>query len=250
MASTIENTDSTVPAKRKAGRRQSGEGPNINRNTILRTALKLTTKTPLQEVSILNVARTMEITPALVHYYIGGREWLTSGTMNLFYKGMLRAWPEPTGIWQKDLIAAARLIHGRFSAYPGIAAYAVSNARFRLCQLTAFGDREYGLEVIERVTGCVRGSGLPSEQTGIYSSQLFELAVSTANALSNHIYPKDHKAFLREKARKLDPGRYPHIEYAGGAPLAIGSTAFDEGCKLILLGIEHECSGKSLPELD
>ena len=250
MASKINNAESTTTPKRKAGRRQSGEGPNINRNTILRTALKLTTKTPLQEVSILNVARTMEITPALVHYYIGGREWLTSGTMNLFYKGMLRAWPEATGVWQKDLIAAIRLVHHRFAAFPGIAAYTVSNARFRVCQLTAFGDREYGLEVIERVTGCVRASGLAPEQTRIYSSQIFELAVSTANALSNHIYPKDHNAFLNEKTRKLDAEKYPNIDYLGGSPLAIASTAFEEGCKLILLGMEHELSGKSLPELD
>lgn len=50
----------------------------VTRISILRAALKLAVKTALQDLSIVTVAKSMGVTPALIHYYIGGREWLTS----------------------------------------------------------------------------------------------------------------------------------------------------------------------------
>ena len=236
-------------ARRGPGRPQSAESRNISRTTILRTALKLASSVPLQDLSIVNVAKALNVTPALIHYYIGGRDWLTSGVMNLFYKDLLRSWPVATGEWQADLLAGARTVFDQFARYGGIAAYAVSNSRFRVFQLTAFGDKDYGVEVLDRFIGCVRASGLSGERTGIYANQILDFIMSTGNSTSHHIYPSQHRSFLEEKKSKLDLERYANIAFAGSGPLTIdGDVAFSEGCRLFLLGITTEIAGSTLAD--
>jgi len=236
--------------KRGPGRPQGGGGKRVSRSSILRAALKLAITTPLQDLSIVTVAKSMGVTSALIHYYVGGRAWLTSGVMNLFYKDLIRKWPEPTGEWRRDLTAAARAIFEHFSRYGGIAAYAVSNSRFRVFQLTAFGDRDYGVEVLDRFTGLVRASGLSAERTGIYSNQFMEFIINTGHGTAQHIFPSDHREFLDKKSSTLDVSRYPNIDFAKRAPLMIdGELAFREGCNLYMLGIVVEASGKTLDEV-
>jgi AcrR family transcriptional regulator len=243
-----EKADETK-SKRGPGRPQSGEARKISRNTILRTALKLATTVPLQDLSIVTVAKTMNVTSALIHYYIGGRDWLTSGVMNLFYKELLRKWPDETGDWKDDLVAAARLIYDHLARYGGVAAYAVSNSRFRVFQLTAFGDRDYGVETLDRFTGRVRASGLSAERTGIYANQLIEFIINTAHGTARHIFPSEHREFLEDKSAKLDPEKYPNIAFAEHGPLRIdGKLAFEEGISLYLLGMTTEAAGRSVAD--
>lgn len=221
----------------------------MNRATILKTALKLAMTVPLQDLSIVTVSRAINVTPALIHYYIGGRDWLTSGIMNLFYRNLLRKWPAETGDWKADLLAAAEVIYDQFSRYGGIAAYAVSNARFRVFQLTAFGDRDYGVETLDRFTARVRAAGLSPDRTGVYANQFIEFIISTGNGTSHHIYPGEHRKFLEEKTDGLDPERYPNLMFARRAPFTIdGALAFREGCYLFLLGMSTEVAGGSLSD--
>lgn len=248
-AESVEDDKVPAKAKRGPGRPQSSESGNVNRNTILRTALKLSMTLPLQDLSIVTVAKAMKVTPALIHYYIGGRDWLTSGIMNLFYKDLLRKWPAETGEWKTDLLAAARVIYDQFSRYGGVAAYVVSNSRFRVFQLTAFGDRDYGVEMLDRFTGRIRAGGLSGERTGIYANQFIEFIISTGHGTSHHIFPSEHQQFLEEKSSKLDPEKYPNLIFAQHAPLTIdGLLAFNEGCQLFLLGMLMEAKGLSLDE--
>jgi AcrR family transcriptional regulator len=249
MAKRTAALQSEAKPKRGPGRPQMGEGRNVSRNTILRAALKLAVTVPLQDLSIVTVAKSMDVTPALIHYYIGGRDWLTSGVMNLFYKELLRKWPEETGDWKNDLVAAARIIYDHFSRYGGIAAYAVSNSRFRVFQLVAFGDRDYGVELLERFTGYVRASGLDGVRTGVYANQFMEFIISTGHGTSHHIYPSEHRAFLEEKSSKLDPDKYPNLLFAKRAPFTLsGDVAFEMGCNLFLLGMLTEMSGETMAE--
>lgn len=226
---------------RGPGRPPARDGGTIGRTKILRSALKLAATVPLQELSLVVVAKAMKVTPALIHYYLGGRDWLTSGVMSLFYKDLLKNWPAETGDWKADLVAASRALFDHFLRYAGIAAYCVSNSRFRIHQLTAYGDREYGVEVLDRFAGRVRTSGLSGERTGIYANQLFEFLISTAHATAQHIYPAEHIDFLEEKAAKLNRDRYKNLEFVGSAPFSIdGDVAFKEGLDLYLLGISTE----------
>jgi AcrR family transcriptional regulator len=239
----------TAPEKRRPGRPKLGQASPMTRARILRTALKMTKTIALQDLSIVLVAKKMNVTPALVHYYIGSRDWLTSGVMNLFYRDLIKKWPQRTGVWKKDIISAAHVIYTQFVDFPGIAAYAVSNSKFRVFQMVEFGERDYGAEVLEMFTSIIQSVGLSGPRTGIYSSQFMEFLFSISHGASHHIFPAEHKSFLQEKLASLDAEKYPSLLFSQGGPLAIdGELAFAEGCYLYLIGMETELNGTPTSE--
>lgn len=241
-----ETPSANAPAPRAGKARGPGRPPasekgGVSRQSILQAALKLSKTVPLQDLSIVVVARTINVTPALIHYYIGGRDWLTSGIMNLFYKNLLRKWPQETGDWRKDIFAAAKVFFDSLSTYPGIASYLSTNSRFRIFQLTAFGDRDYGVEVLDKMTGCVRSAGLSPARTGIYTHLVTDFVINNAHSTSHKLFPGEHRQFLEEKLTKLDPEKSPNIVYAKTAPLQLdGLVVFEEALGLFMLGIEKD----------
>jgi len=223
------------------GRRVSKEKGGIGRERILKTALKLSKTMALQDLSIIIVARAMDVTPALIHYYIGGREWLTSGVMNLFYKNLLRKWPNRTGDWHEDVWNSTKTYFDYLLAYPGIAAYLVSNHRFRIFQLTDFGDRDHGVEMLDRLAGHVRAAGLSPERTGLHTQLIQEFVISTAHIAGHHLLPADNRQFHEEKLASLDPRLTENIVYGKVAPLQFkAASLFREGISLFLLGIQRD----------
>ena len=72
--------------------------------------------TPLQELSIVRVAKDLGVTPALIHYYLDGRDALTSGVMNAFYKEMQLDWPLLTSHWREDV---GHVVRGNRAKDPG-----------------------------------------------------------------------------------------------------------------------------------
>lgn len=230
---------------RRPGRPQAAEGGDVSRAAILKMALKMTKITPLQDLSIVSVAKCMKVTPALIHYYLGGRDSLTSGVMNLFYKDLLKKWPRDTGLWQLDLIKVATVIFGQFRVYNGVAAYYASHSRFRVFQLAEEGERDCGIEMLERFVGQVRAAGLSGERTGIYAHLFLEFIINTAYGGSRNIFPSSHRAFIEEKQSSLDPEKFPNIMFVEGSPVKIDATiAFEETCHLFLLSISSELSGQ------
>ena len=226
---------------RGPGRPSAADSRSVSRASILRAALRLAKDTPLQDLSILMVARSMKIAPGLVHYYLGGRDWLTSGVINLFYKELVKNWPEQTGDWEDDFWIAAKLVYGHFANYGGVAAYVVSNSRFRIYQLTAFSDKDWGVEFLERFAARVHAAGLPGERSALYAHLLLEFIISTGHATAFHIHPSEHRKFLEEKTAQLDPQKFPNIFRDRFSPLTIdGSVAFNELCRLFLLGIKTD----------
>lgn len=237
-------------AGRRPGRPAANEKGGVSRQSILQAALKLSKSVALQDLSIVVVARSLEVTPALIHYYIGGRDWLTSGIMNLFYKGLLRKWPEPTGDWEQDVASSAKVFFDHLAAYPGISAYLVSNHRFRVFQLTAFGDRDYGAEMLNRFVGHVRAAGLSAERTGLHAQLIHEFVISTAHQATHALLPADHRQFLEDKLASLDPRKTEHIVFGKVGPLQLNAEGlFTEGMSLFLLGIkrDREIEGISAP---
>jgi AcrR family transcriptional regulator len=226
---------------RRPGRPAAGDGRGISRLSILKEALRLCKTTPLQELSILTVARSLKIAPGLVHYYIGGRDHLTSGVINLFYHNLIKKWPKKTGEWEYDLRAAAQLMYESLSIYGGVAAYVVSNSRFRIYQLTDATEHEWGIEMLERFSGCVHAAGLPGEKSAVYAHLFLEFIFNAGHATARHIHPAEHRKYLDEKTAQLDPEKYPNIFFERYAPLKIdGAVAFAEGSRLFLLGIKTD----------
>jgi hypothetical protein len=230
---------------RRPGRPRGTHG-SISLNAILRTSYRLAKTVPLQELSIVFVAKTLGVTPALIHYYVGGRDWLTSGTMNLFYGDLLKKLPEDTGDWKYDVPRMAHVIYEHLVQYAGVAAYMVSHNRFRIWQLTAYGRREYGVEVLERLTACVAQAGCAPKRTGIYTHLIMEFVIGSAHRAAHHLFPSDHQEFLKEKLSKLDPERFPTLMLTDTAPISLGpESAFDEEIRLFMLGLDHEPKGKA-----
>ena len=209
--------------------------------SILRTSYRLAKTVPLQELSIVFVAKSLKVTPALIHYYVGGRDWLTSGTMNLFYSDLLRKLPNNTGDWKRDIPKMARAIYDHLVLYAGVAAYMVSHNRFRIWQLTAYGQREYGVEVLEKLTACVKQAPCSAERTGIYSHLIMEFVIGSAHRTAHHLFPSEHKEFLKDKLSKLDPEKFPTLVLTDTAPISLGpEKAFNEEIRLFMLGLENE----------
>jgi tetracycline repressor-like protein len=228
------------PARRRPGRPQGSHG-GISLVSILRTSYRLAKTVPLQELSIVSVAKSMNVTPALIHYYVGGRDWLTSGTMNLFYSDLLRKLPKNTGDWKRDIPRMARAIYDHLVMYAGVAAYMVSHNRFRIWQLTAYGQREYGVEVLEKLTACVKQAPCSLERTGIYSHLIMEFVIGSAHRTAHHLFPSEHKEFLKDKLSKLDPEKFPTLVLTDTAPISLGpEKAFNEEIRLFMLGLENE----------
>ncbi|MBK6297451.1 MAG: TetR/AcrR family transcriptional regulator [Sphingomonadales bacterium] len=242
-----EDDDSKPPralvrgAGRRPGRPAANEKGGVSRQGILQAALKLSKSVALQDLSIVVVARSLDVTPALIHYYIGGRDWLTSGIMNLFYKSLIRKWAEPTGDWEQDVENSAKVLFDHLVAYPGISAYLVLNHRFRVFQLTAFGDRDYGAEVLDRFVGHVRAAGLSRERTGLHAQLIHEFVISTAHQATHDLLPADHRQFLEDKLASLDPRRTQNIVYGKVGPLQLNADSlFKEGISMFLLGIRRD----------
>jgi AcrR family transcriptional regulator len=235
---------------RRPGRPAANEKRGLSRRTILQKALQLSKAVALQDLSIVVVARSLGVTPALIHYYIGSRDWLMSGIMNLFYKNLIRKWPETTGDWEQDVMYSAKAFYDHLAAHPGIAAYLVLNYQFRVFQLTAFGDRDYGVEVLDRLVGNVRAAGLSRERTGIHMQLIHEFVMSMAHQATHELLPADHRQFLEDKLANLDPSRTENIVFGKVGPLELNADRlFEEGMSLFLLGIkrDREIEGVSVP---
>ncbi|WP_144097531.1 TetR/AcrR family transcriptional regulator [Croceicoccus sediminis] len=240
----VDDKPHRAPARgsgRRPGRPAASEQGGVSRRSILQAALKMAKTVALQDLSIVAVAKSMGVTPALIHYYVGGRDWLTSGVMNLFYKSMIRKWPATTDDWEQDVRNAAKAFFDHLVAYPGISAYLVMNHQFRVFQLTAFGDRDYGAEMLDRFVGAIRLAGLSAERTGIHSQLIHEFVMSTAHQATHALLPADHRQFLEDKLASLDPSRTENIVFGKVAPLQLNADRFfEEGMSLFILGIERD----------
>jgi AcrR family transcriptional regulator len=230
---------------RKPGR-PAGSQSAMSAASILRTSYRLAKTVPLQELSIVVVAKSLGVTPALIHYYIGGRDPLTSGIMNMFYKDLLKKMPPNTGDWQHDIPKLTHVIYDHLVTYAGVASYMISHTRFRTFQITAYGQRDYGVEVLEKLASCVLQAGCSAERTGIYTHLIMEYVIGSAHRTVRHLFPSEHREFLQDKLSKLDPVQFPTLILTDCAPISLGpETAFAEELRLFMLGLENETRGQA-----
>src|ERR1700675_3323541 len=109
-----------LPSKRGPGRPTLRINGSMSKIDIVKCALELAKLEPLQSISIVRVAAELGVTPALIHYYVGGRDRLTSGVMNSFYSLLTTAIPLPTPDWRAELTTVFDTIYKTYIAYGGI----------------------------------------------------------------------------------------------------------------------------------
>lgn len=228
-------------APRRRGRPPVSENALLDRKLIIDCAFQMARSVPLQELSIVRVARELGVTPALIHYYLNGRDALTSGVMNAFYREMLQEWPPLTGDWREDMEKVVRRVYEVHVKYPGIAAYVVAHNRFRLKQLLPEGETDYGILLFERVVTAARQAGMDSHRTALGAHLMVEFVVSMAFAAVRHRFPGEHGDHLDRIFADLDPKQYPNMHFVHKDYVRLnGEEAFSEALKFMLTGIEQE----------
>lgn len=218
----------------------------MDRALIIRCAYEMAKSTSLHELSIVRVARELGVTPALLHYYLGGRDALTSGVMNAFYRDMLERWPTMTGAWQHDVSVAAHHVYEAHVARPGIAAYVVSHNRFRMVQLVENGETDFGIMLFDRFMALFRALRFHPRRMAMWGHLIMEFIVSNAYATVRHRWPGEHGDFLRRVFAKLDPAEFPHASFLREAVVDLNAQeAFSEGLRLFLAAMDLEVGAQA-----
>jgi AcrR family transcriptional regulator len=213
----------------------------LNQKVIISCALDLAKEVPLQDLSIVRVARELGVTPALIHYYLDGRDALTAGIMSAFYTEMLREWPAPTGRWPDDLEAVCRRAYETYVAYPGVAAYVIGHNRFRLVQSMGPGEVDPGVLMFERFVGATRAGGFDAQDTTTYAHLLMEFLITMAHSVSRHRSPGEHSLFLDRVLGALDPQQFPNAHFVRKNFVRFDAgQAFEGALKLFLNALDVE----------
>lgn len=231
--------------KRGPGRPPAKVAGAMAKADIVHRALELCRLESLQSVSIVRVANEMGVTPALIHYYVGGRDRLTSGVMNAFYAGLVAELPPSAADWRADLTAVFGRIYDFYIRYSGVAAYLMSHNRFRVFQLIEPGERDFGASFFERVIGSVRVAGLSAGSTAMYAHLLLQHVLSSAYQQAGRQLPEDHQDFLVSRLQKLSPSEAPNTFFILESFAAVrGEDAFRAGLKIVAdaIGVERRSS--------
>jgi len=213
----------------------------LSEELIIATALQLAREVPLYELSIVRIAQELKVAPGLIHYYIGGRDAITSGVMNSFYRELIENWPALHGHWRRDLETICKLVYAAHASYAGIAAYVVSYNKFRMVQAVQEGMIDYGILLFEKFTAAVRAAGFDAQRTGMYSHLLNEFITGYAQATATHRWPGEHAGFLDARLAVLDKRKYPAAHFVRKTFTQLDATvAFEAGLDLFLNGLELE----------
>lgn len=221
-------------ARRGPGRPAARGNGSMSRDDVVKCALELCKQEPLQNVSIVRVAAQLNVTPALIHYYIGGRDRLTSGVMNSFYQALTSSLPAPAADWRRDIGDVFVAIYETYITYGGVVAYVMSHNRFRLFQLVEAGETDYGSLFFERVVGAVRLAGLSAQRTAMYAHLLLQHVLSSAYQQASRQLPEDHQQFLVSRMKKMRSKTTPNTHFVLESFSTLrGEDAFRAGLEII-----------------
>jgi hypothetical protein len=229
------------PLARGPGRPSGTSQGLFSRESIIATSLDLARHVPLHELSIVRAAQELDVTPGLIHYYMGGRDALTSGVMNAFYRELVEGWPPLAGHWRRDLKVICRAVYDAHARYPGIAAYVVSHNKFRMIQHVMEGETDYGVLLFEKFTSAIKAAGFDAARTGVYTHLLNEFITGYAQATAAHRWPGEHAVFLDAMFAELDKRKFPAAHFVSRTFTKLDSTsAFETGLDLFLNGLKLE----------
>jgi AcrR family transcriptional regulator len=225
--------------RRNPGRPAAGaEHAPITKTSIIAKGLELCRRIPLQDLSVVRIAQELGVTPALIHYYLGGRESLTSGVMNAYYRELAEALPEQRGDWRSDVSALMRVIYDQQVKYAGIAAYVMTHNRYRLFQDVEPGEPDYGVVYFDQLSGCVRHAGMDASSTAMFVHLLLQHVLASAYQQTSRQLPGDHHAFLLSRLEHVIPSERPNLHFVLEAFSSLdGGAAFEAGLALLLDGI-------------
>ncbi|SOY61691.1 TetR/AcrR family transcriptional regulator [Cupriavidus taiwanensis] len=216
-----------------------GAEPMLSRVAILQHAIKLTKSMPLDQISMVQLAKDFGVAPGLIHYYLGGRDQLVSGVLNDYYRQRVGVLPSLTGDWRADVEGIARLSFEVAVENPGVSIYVASHNRYRLFQDVEPGETDYGLEFFNRMTSAIMQGGFTAEQVALGYHLIAQYLVSASMAEASRQLPAYHQAFIEKKLESASGLQYPGARFVSKAFSRLSSDiAFEEGLRITLDGIE------------
>jgi AcrR family transcriptional regulator len=177
---------------RKLGKRgpRPKREPRLDQDAIISAGLTLTKTLPLQDVSMVRLARKLGVTPASLHYYLDGRGALTASIVNCFFRELLSEWPALGANPLTNLEKVAWSIYRQYVCYPGIAAYFAGHNRFDLLVKSAHQPYSENLyRFIERYFAVVEFAGLSAESAAVYAFVLIQFTIAAAHTSASHQLP-------------------------------------------------------------
>jgi AcrR family transcriptional regulator len=235
---TQRKTGQKAPPRRRGRPARSAAGSvPISRDAIVERALELSRTEALAEISMVRVARDLEVAPALIHYYLGSRDQLTSAIINRSYERIVAALPKPTSDWHSDATRVARVAYEHFKRYTGVPGYLVAHNKFRVIQLVGPGEADFGLAFFDAVATVFRRAGLSPPQAAMAVHLYLQHLLSSAYAAAARQLPGDHHGYLATAFERLSPRAFPGVQFVKSTFANLGAdNAFDEGLALILDG--------------
>jgi AcrR family transcriptional regulator len=211
--------------------------PVLSRELILDRATLLAKVQPLEEISMVGLARELGVTPTLIHYYIGSRDDLISGVANRYFKERISRLQPLTGDWKEDLRREAMQSFSLGVEYGGVLRYMMSHNRFRVFQQVSAGETDYGVLYLDRQAGIFRSGGFTPQQTAIGFHLLSLYVMSSSYAEVSRQLPAFHEQYIRGQIESRPSGQSPGAHYFADAFATLDSaTAFPEGLRLLIDG--------------
>jgi AcrR family transcriptional regulator len=214
--------------------------PMISREAILDRAVEITMVEPLNDLSIVGLARDFGVTTALIHYYAGSRDDLISGVINRYFMARVeRLRPLTKKNWRSNVEEHARAIFDVMKKYGGVLRYLMSHNRFRLFQQVGPGETDYGLVYLNRIADIFRSGGFSAEQCALGYHLLMQYVMTSAYAEVNRQLPGEHEQYILGRIRASSPEQYPAAHFFAVPFSKLDSpTAFDAGLAILLDGMQ------------
>lgn len=227
---------------KRAGRRAKnpgdGQAPSVTREAIIAHALAIAQHEPVDAITIMRLSRELGVTPALIHYFTGGRDQLLSAVINEAMASE-KARIHQSGDWRKDLEQLVRKTYAFQMKWKGITTYQQSNNKHRLFQDPKEGEVDHGLRFFNRIGEVLQRSGMPAERAAMAYHLLMLFTMSVATNHLNRQEPSAHKSFLRARHAQLDGTTAPGAHFLLSAFSDITTQAtFDVGLQGLLDTIE------------
>lgn len=211
----------------------------LSRVAILQHAIELTKTMPLDQISMVQLAKDFGVAPGLIHYYLGGRDKLVSGVLNAYYRTRMTRTRGLTGNWRRDVEHITRNSFEVAVENPGVSLYVASHNRYRLFQDVEPGETDYGMEFFNLMTSAIMQGGFTAEQVALAFHLIAQYLVSTSMAEAGRQLPAYHQAFIEEKLGQASATQYPGARFVSKAFSRLSSEiSFEEGLRITLDGIE------------
>lgn len=204
--------DKPTTQRKRAGRRSKHE-KDVTREAMIECAIGIAKKESLLEISMVRLAKELNVSPGLVHYHMNSRDELLSTVINAAIKERVQLLPDLTGDWKEDLLGICRSTLEAFGNWPGLATYTLSQNKFRLFQKVKPGEKDYGLIYFDHLGRVLKNSGLSPFLSALTYHLLLLFVSLAAVEKENRQAPEIHREFILKHVSELADGQYPGAEF-------------------------------------